>query len=942
MAGNSRDSLLERMKEGSVTWGWGAISVFNRTRLNRILQQQWIDNYDGSGYLPPFSGRVFLNTDRTEYADLDKIVLGKPLLSFEKKYLSDSKAKLTLSILSGSYTAYQAAGGAIESVLYSYRITEAQGFNLTVDIDLSMVVGEVDHQGRVVLDLSKGSSFDCNLAGPARKDLGIYFEQRFNNLPEHRRVLELGRLDFDGYGPLQPTMFAIRTQSAPEADRHRASNWGDGAVVVFIKLRAQQFGGDFPSWERFPYLIPDDQDAQGKALYSSSLILSKEFIEQSDDDKLALIHSLLFPGEKNVFVEKSRHTPHDLVLFGNIDPSRTTVTIEPLFHSIKAGGQPFQYTALRDGKPLSVSWSVESLNTHGSAGTIGAGNGLYQPVAASQIGQETVRNVVSASYIDPVTQVQHRVSALLLVTAEPMAISPVVAPCLLRGTQQPITFVASAVSGASLTWNTPAHGSLTANGNTAIYIPPSTPLEDDLVVQYIEARDSRTGDTVRASVLLLRYAPDIEVLPRFVRSISPSSTVQLKESEDRPTYKRSWKVFGEGTVKDGLFSAPATISSPVSVVVCDILDKDGEVYKSGYSIIQLSAFVQESTWTDLSRFWVQPERSDKAYRNGLQQIPLRIEIATTDGDGLLREERDSLRLVYAESNAMVPDIQKGQEGIEYESYALWAQTFTPNRFNPFPGTFAAGTVNDSQPRARTTFDYLYLHNRDNAVVSQRFYARFDGPGGVWRSDIDAGANANGIVTLKPMAVPTAAKDHFTFERRRVAGGSGPGGPDTNDDFDYHLRTTDYWTLSYKKNGVDALNFKTLQFLSNESNSTPVSIVQWESTYWNERMFSYTAYAFNDEKVPGSGRKMQYDPFLIARAKVENIALKHELEGGDSVPDGKLVISLFRVDDLIRKDSLLPQLENKTLNIVLIDEEGNRHNVPTRFVLDNRNKLQLVN
>ena len=75
MAGNSRADILAKMQQGSITEGWGAITVFNRTRLNRILLQQWIEKYDGSGYMPPFSGRAYTNELKTEYSDLNDIVL---------------------------------------------------------------------------------------------------------------------------------------------------------------------------------------------------------------------------------------------------------------------------------------------------------------------------------------------------------------------------------------------------------------------------------------------------------------------------------------------------------------------------------------------------------------------------------------------------------------------------------------------------------------------------------------------------------------------------------------------------------------------------------------------------------------------------------------------------------------------------------------------------
>ena len=132
MASNSLASILEKMKSGSITEKWGAVCAFDRERLNRVLQQQWIEKYDGTQYLPVFSGQMDLNESRTEFGVLKDVLLGKPLLSFEPAALDNSRAVLTLSILGGTFTANEIDAG----VLYSYTITEAQGYTLKVVLDL--------------------------------------------------------------------------------------------------------------------------------------------------------------------------------------------------------------------------------------------------------------------------------------------------------------------------------------------------------------------------------------------------------------------------------------------------------------------------------------------------------------------------------------------------------------------------------------------------------------------------------------------------------------------------------------------------------------------------------------------------------------------------------------------------------------------------------------
>lgn len=468
---NSRNELLNQMAGGSVTYGWGAICVFNRARLNYLLQQQFVAGFNELSFLPAFSGRVYLTEEKTAWADLDSIFLTKPLLSFETASLDNSRARLTFFIASGSYTLSQDAVGMPPVLLSSFKLSEQQGFTLTIDINLSLVVGEVDKRGRVILDISDGLNFSCNLVNEeyGQKLIGKLLEAQFKALPAHKRVFNLGMLDFNGYSPLTPTRFYIRTQAAPGAKNVKASNYGEGGVVVLIRVKGNTGDGVFPSESSgFPYLIPDDRDALGHDLYSASVVVSREFIQDVKPGSLTLLSSLLFPGE-NVFVENSRHSPYDLVAFGNIDPTLTSITLDPLFSVIKAGSD-LRFNVVQAGKMINavdVNWSVRSINTIQSAG--GIVQGVYKSVTLERLGRESVRNVVTASYTDPSTNIKHSASALVLVTYEGMVIAPQASVSSPRG--EPITLKVSTVTGGVLRGSLldPTLGSLVFNVDTAIY-----------------------------------------------------------------------------------------------------------------------------------------------------------------------------------------------------------------------------------------------------------------------------------------------------------------------------------------------------------------------------------------------------------------------------------------------------------------------------------------
>ncbi|MCW8275012.1 hypothetical protein IMF27_04270 [Pseudomonas sp. PCH199] len=823
MAGNSRAYILNEMKKGAILNDWAAISIMNRTRLNRILFQQWVANNDGSRYMPPINGRAYTTEQKTEYVDLQDIVLGPPVLSFETASFTDSVATLTLPIISGTCTAF-AIASALTSVLYNYTIREEHGFTVTVKVDLAVMTGEVDNLGRVFFDLSRGTNIECNLAGakPARVALGNYFQQRFDELPPHRRVFVLGMFNRNGNNPMTPKRFEVRTQAAPGGNDVMSSTYRDGAVVIFIQVRASEFGGGMPA--SIIYLLPDDQGPQGDK-YSAALFISEKYADATDD-QLALMQSLLFPEDRSVFQELDRDKPLELAIFGNIDPSRTAMTIEPAMHSLQAGSKPFQYRALRDGKAVSASWSVRSLNTHESVGEIGPATGLYTPVASDQAGKETVRNVVTATYTDPSTGVIHNVSASLLVTAEPMAISPSVVPCLLRGGQQPITFVASTLGNAELSWSPPLHGSLVANGSTAIYTPPEKPLAQDVVVQIIEAKNTTTGESVNASVVLLKFVQDFNITPGFTQGLNRSATVQLKEHDRKPELKRRWSVLGEGTVSpSGLYTGPSVFRDPNAVVVCELLDSNGEVDSYGYSIVQLTKAITEPTWKNLSKFNIS-KVVGKAYANGMQQQVVRIEVETAAVNGkvhpLTGDEEATLRLVDRADRGEIPFINKGQDGIEFGSKTRWATNWQQNRFRVTAQTQVIAPEQSSPGNDLLVTDKLiYVHcrgaNPTDTPSIARYVASFigDGDKGQFYSDKHPGENNTedqGLITLTPVAIPVKVRGDYIFSGKRVAGGgaggegrpTGPGWPplpEGEDDFEYFLDTICYWLVRYEREKV---------------------------------------------------------------------------------------------------------------------------------------------
>ena len=958
---NSRNELLNQMAGGSVTYGWGAICVFNRARLNYLLQQQFVAGFNELSFLPAFSGRVYLTEEKTAWADLDSIFLTKPLLSFETASLDNSRARLTFFIASGSYTLSQDAVGMPPVLLSSFKLSEQQGFTLTIDINLSLVVGEVDKRGRVILDISDGLNFSCNLVNEeyGQKLIGKLLEAQFKALPAHKRVFNLGMLDFNGYSPLTPTRFYIRTQAAPGAKNVKASNYGEGGVVVLIRVKGNTGDGVFPSESSgFPYLIPDDRDALGHDLYSASVVVSREFIQDVKPGSLTLLSSLLFPGE-NVFVENSRHSPYDLVAFGNIDPTLTSITLDPLFSVIKAGSD-LRFNVVQAGKMINavdVNWSVRSINTIQSAG--GIVQGVYKSVTLERLGRESVRNVVTASYTDPSTNIKHSASALVLVTYEGMVIAPQASVSSPRG--EPITLKVSTVTGGVLRGSLldPTLGSLVFNVDTAIYTPPDF-LPDNAAVQHILVQDTQTGETVQSTVLLIKTPPSLEVTPPYVSGVSRSEEVQLANSwvafvnarKDHPEFpqilladkqpkaaiEERWRIVsGEGHINTaGLFTAPVRITTPISVVACDIMF-EGMSYYTGYSIIQLSDFVAEPYWNKLVSFKLTaPAGNTRAFANGYQQIAIDVEIETEPVNGvdypITEEEFSSLTIVHRNSGQELKYLAVGEEGLDAGAADPWVVNSEPNRFNRSDNVAQAVDEKPFEVRNGISRRRVFVHTRaaDPETFHGRFIDSFFGP----HNSNEKSQQSPYTIELVPLVVPSLAPHNYTFKAKRVAGGG--NNPPEQADYDYFLRTTDYWSLIYT--GVDgkSVSFDRLEIEGNRST------LQWESRYQNEYMLSYTGYVFNDQKVSGDERTMLYDDRMLLVVEPYDHPLDSNIVATEVVGEGQLIIGMFRTDDVrYWSDS---QLENP-LQLKLLDKNGNFHRLSIGFapmsVADSRNTLLLT-
>ncbi len=333
MANNSLNSLTEWMKDpgNNVMWGWDSIAAMARGKVNNLLLQEYIARFSSNAYLKPVSGEVAL-TDQVKER-IHNFILDAPRLAFSNDNLGQSHATLTCSILGGTQLTMRNNVDNWEA----YRVIHIdalQGPKLTLDLALEKVPGIVQSDGRVRLDLKDSDNFILTFAvNSAERALGgAFFKALFDALPDEERIWTLGVIKRGSNNLMHPQSFKLRTQTNPAAPLDpQAANYGDGAVLVFIRLEGSQEGGDIPV--EYQYLIPDDA---GKD-YSATVLFSAQ-----RTFKAAVFIGEVMAAASSIFDRFTFQSFHDGSgrLIKATATSGTYITSESSFttHPVKVGG----------------------------------------------------------------------------------------------------------------------------------------------------------------------------------------------------------------------------------------------------------------------------------------------------------------------------------------------------------------------------------------------------------------------------------------------------------------------------------------------------------------------------------------------------------------------------------------------------------------------------
>lgn len=724
------------------------------------------------------------------------------------------------------------------------------------------------------------------------------------------RVLWKGEYDFSFHFSRKELMEDMKEEDAYVRFTHsvesllKASVDPLTSVVTFVQapggsssVAVEKLGGDINLYITFK----QEFEARLLAMLEALNAQIKE-IRVPDLDLFAINH-LLFPDE-NALLLTHASVPGDVALFGHIDPKHTAIKLEPsIVHVLAGTTQQFAVLEQRfKGKAGKVTWSVRTIDGARAQGEIDQNGSFTAPPRERMVGQ-AVRNIVTATLEDTGSGQVLTSSALVIVVAEAMVVTPSMATVEVDAiSPDPVTLKVSTLNGGTIKWSLrQGPGALQADGAQAVYTPPAS-IEQRMEVAYVEAEDTSTGAKVMAMVILIRGLFSLEVSPAYHPGLAPGATTEMRLIDQAVRDEVRWEVMaGEGSIDPvtGEFTAPDAITMPYAVVTAT--QGEGSRAHRGYSIIYLSEYATEARWSSLQTFELKALSSSSLFWNGQQQVEVEIEVEPRAIDDIpvqvSETELNSIVLIDAHTFEPLPRVD--QEGVP--EGGGWAYNEKSNGYLFYPdsrerkdsprGPGSRFLLRYIQTRAQSTKSIAAMLVRDDLIP---FYSNKDA------NEVPF------IIAPVPRKPPAFDKTNFEFDPVRIEG---------EEENDYHLETVDYYVLRMKESG-QIIKLRHVEF---EERS---GMVQWESRHFEEDVVSFTGYALHGDA------ELRFDQGLYDHIPKERKP-KLPLAAGHECPEGAVLISLHRTQYWTFNQAC-DRTYNNTVRMRVIDEYGNLHLIVVRF------------
>ncbi|MFT0870203.1 hypothetical protein [Pseudomonas sp. CAM1A] len=393
--------------------------------------------------------------------------------------------------------------------------------------------------------------------------------------------------------------------------------------------------------------------------------------------------------------------------------------------------------------------------------------------------------------------------------------------------------------------------------------------------------------------------------------VAPSAvTWEVTRTEGDPS--------GMGKITEsGLYTAGTAIAG-IDTVHATVMGL-GSVIAEGASLVH-NRPSEQSAWQTISDFTVKAAAfggNGSLYPNGYQQLEIEVNVEV-EGDGSIgRDELATLQLFSTTTHQALPRLEPEQDRLD-KAGVQWAVADAPNKYDQAKpqGLAAAGGGRIDAKES------MFLQSRAHTETSATFYAGFQDRYGSWYySPHEQGGSDEVIVTMREHKPEAEGK--FTLNVKQIK----PKIKDPNDeDYDFNLSTTDYWTLSGPGKYLDCKVFH-----SGLNPEKRESMVTWENESRLEILASYTGFVFvphDAEEIPDS---MRFDENLPA-LHPDFATLANDAVNKDQLPKNGLVISNYRVDSLpfSAADANYVDKFKAPLIFELLDTQGNATGVKVEY------------
>jgi hypothetical protein len=224
----SVQTLLKTLDQRASTLGWDVVVAYDMASVNALFAQQYVENVAQNQN--PITINASVDIGGGVVVDISDLVLGPPLISFEKASTQDQTATVTMNFVAGTLVVIATASNGSTTISEVQSIVPGDQFALTMEVELADVTGDVTQKQNVVVDLADAKSYSANLipGTGAAGILGQYFKALFQSEASGTWSYQLGTLVMGSTVNLVPTTFIIRTQQAP------GGSGIDGAVLLFV------------------------------------------------------------------------------------------------------------------------------------------------------------------------------------------------------------------------------------------------------------------------------------------------------------------------------------------------------------------------------------------------------------------------------------------------------------------------------------------------------------------------------------------------------------------------------------------------------------------------------------------------------------------------------------------------------------------------------------